>query len=84
MPRLDSFREGRFTVARAAASASAPAFGLGTRFDDRERAAAEVGAVERERLLGLLVVAELDETESLRAAAVAIGDDLGRHDFSVR
>src|SRR5438477_1336013 len=48
---------------------------LGPRLVHLERPSAELGAVERQRLLGLIGVAELDEPEPLGLAGVAVGDD---------
>src|SRR2546430_1975732 len=50
---------------------------LGPRLVDGQRPAAEIGAVQGQRLLGLVPIAELDESEPLGTAGFAVGDDLG-------
>src|SRR5437016_5532866 len=66
-------------TATAAATTATTAFLAGPRFVDGQRAPAHVLAVERrDGRLSLLIAAHLDEAEALRAAGVAIHDDLGR------
>src|ERR1700674_1964889 len=75
-PASQNQRNEARAVARTPAAAAALV--LGPRLIDLQRAAAEVGAVERQRLLGLLRVAELDETEPLGLARVPVRDHASR------
>src|SRR5205085_245956 len=60
-------------AAAATAAAAAPAFGLGTRFVDGQRAAVHLGPVEgRDGRLRLGITAHLHEAESLGSARVAV------------
>ena len=70
-------------AARPAAVATARALAI-LRFVDLERAAVEVGAVQRLHGTGCVGVRHLHETEAARATRVAIGDQGDLLDRSAR
>ena len=83
--------DGKFELTLPVTATGAPAppatraIFLRTSFIDRQCAAFRLGAVEaRDRGLGLLIAAHLDEAEALRATSVAVHNHLGRLHGAIR
>jgi len=71
-------------AAEAAASSTAPAIGFWAGFVHVDGASAELAAIERrDCLFAVFVVSHLDETETARAAGLAIGQNADTVDLAI-